>query len=337
MLLAAYLSAIVEAGWGYGSVKGAVYAIRAVLVDAGVPLPPEFATIRSFPEGTRCLLNRAVFKAKAFGTDALYALVASAMLAEDLLFIRDVLMLVVGTSFCWRPAALVAVRFEGCKLSEQGLSVFFPGSVNKASKLDRFKAIARHSSRSSCPVRLFERYVVRMGFQRGHSGLLFVPIHSVSGPRFAAKLSTDWVRRMVKARLGEEFTGRSLRVSGGEAGRLAGLSKQQVKFLGDWSSDAMLGYLRGPFMEDFDLHSKVFDDGSEVFVASPASRELLEQLVMPDLTEIDESFFAETGQCWTGALSRSELQAELMRRGLLAVGRTAELRDRLTVAVFDDV
>lgn len=157
---------------------------------------------------------------------------------QGALWLRDLAVLVLGMRAMRRAAELRALRQDDVWFKDDVLVVRVCRQKNDQKAAGQLVYI-EPTGKLTCPVGVMREYLRQRG---EHQGWLF----EADGGR---QLSTGAISSIVKkvasnAGLKGWFSSHSLRIGGATAAMAGGMTKEQIKAIGGWTSDAVDRYLR---------------------------------------------------------------------------------------------
>jgi hypothetical protein len=275
-VMAAYITGVVKER-GPSSARTAMVAIWRVLQWKGTPMARSETLRRLFDAvGKMVQRNRAVDKAPPLPTEALVEVARQFRRGqygnwdekEALVVVAG---LALGMRFSLRGKSLCDIQLGGVRAGAT-MKVVIPPIKHSAARVVSVDAVAEVEGGEEplvCPVRAVLR-VVDWRREEGASGQDPLFVRRVRKGGWGAT-TTDWWTKVVKevmrravaagvvvAEEGVAYTSRSIRVGGADTLLGRGVSKDAVKFTGNWTSEAVDLYLRGRELARQQVSSTLF-------------------------------------------------------------------------------
>lgn len=158
-------------------------------------------------------------------------------------WVRDAAVLAVGLRCMRRPGEFKYFKRKHLFLQNGLLCLKIPKSKTDQTCQGKVVPIERGQDLLSCPVQVLLDYLELWNGESPESPL-FAQIGQPEVPISSQAVSAIVKRAAAHAGLRGRFSGHSMRIGGATAALRAGLSLEHIRAVGDWTSDAVLRYLR---------------------------------------------------------------------------------------------
>jgi len=171
-------------------------------------------------------------------------------------WIRDSAIVAIGLRTMRRPAELGYLQMKHLKKIDGWYHIKIPKSKTDQLRKGKTIPIEPGSNLLTCPVQIMDEYLREMG-ERPRNSPLFPSILNNNVPVSGQAVSAI-VKRIIKnAGIQGRYTGHSLRIGGACAALAGGMTLEQIRAVGDWTSDAVLLYLRAIAVAEIGASSKM--------------------------------------------------------------------------------
>jgi integrase len=236
-LVAVYVSELASEGYRPATIERRLAAIREAHRAAGFE-PPVDGNLRAVVKGIRRKLGVAQRQARPVTVDQLRDAVAS--LPVDAAGMRDKAMLLLGFAGAFRRSELVSLDVQDLVFEQTGVKVTLRRSKTDQEGAGRVVGVPIALDESMCPIRALRDWLF---FRRPGPFPLFVAVNN--GRVTERRLDGRAVCEVVKRRLGDEFSGHSLRAGLVTAAAKSGKSVASImKQTGHRSVNMVQRYVR---------------------------------------------------------------------------------------------
>lgn len=242
--VAAYFSAMADAGRKPSTIDRARAAVRMAHEIAGYPDPTNDRNVRLALKGIR----RKVGTAKARKSPTLCSDIRAmvAVLPDSLLGARDRALILVGFAGAFRRSELVGIAAEHIEHTAEGVKILLPRSKTDQEGQGRYVGIKRGTNPATCPVRALAAWLEAAGIA---AGPIFrsVDRHGRIGESMTAQTVARVVKRTAAAAGldADRYSGHSLRAGFVTQGALNGASETNImRQTGHRSYETVRGYVR---------------------------------------------------------------------------------------------
>ena len=212
-----------------GSIQRRLNAIAEAHKVAGLDSPTASGMVKNVMKGIRRTLGTAPAQKAAAVTSDIRSMMDTA--DAGLIGLRDRALILLGFAGAFRRSELVGLDVEDCALSRDGLTITLRRSKTDQDGHGRRIGVPYGSNPETCPVRVFQEWMERVGTT---SGPVF---HSINryGQVHAGRLAAADVARVVKklaVRAGldaTKYAGHSLRAGHATAAAAAGATERSIQ------------------------------------------------------------------------------------------------------------
>lgn len=242
--VAAYLSALADAGRRVSTIERARAAIKVAHETAGAADPTAHKHVALTLRGIRRRLGAAPTKKAPILTNDIRAMVDA--LPDSLLGLRDRAILLLGFAGAFRRSELAYIHAEHIEYTAEGVRVYLPRSKTDQEGQGRYVGIKRGTDPRTCPVRALAAWCDAAGISSGPVFRMVDRHGNIRGPITPQTVALVVKRACRAAGLDpERYSGHSLRAGFVTQAALSGATESNImRQTGHTSSATVKGYIR---------------------------------------------------------------------------------------------